>query len=410
MFRTRPLVVAAAATAASLILAACGSSGSKTTASSATTKQTAAANSTPLKIGVELPLSGPLGTSSANYAPLVSKLTSEPGNAVIDGHPVQVIMVDDGGTATGAASAARQLIDQDKVDIFLGPLYTNLAEAVLPLTHASKMLDIAFTGCPSCGDGTKYPYVFSIEFNRPVQGPATVNRLKALGLNKMGMIQSNDVTGKNYADAIQTAASQGGVTVSPIVTFPPASLDITAQATQLKNSGVTAVYVASAVPADVINIVKAMKEISYQPYLLGNAALGASTVAQSINDPAWAKKFQSAGFGIGTLRPNLSAKAKQFQSQMHQTLGQNPIKIDLNGAAVIQDAFDMVKAAVQATHATDGPTLAQWLQTNGHDGIRAKYQFTATEHNGLGPQTVGWSVPGTNVDGYSDAAAAVSGS
>src|SRR3981081_3670793 len=122
MFRTGPLVGGAAATAASLILAACGSSGSKTTASSATTKQPTGASSTPLKIGVELPLSGPLGTSSANYAPLVSKLTSEPGNAVIDGHPVEVILGDDGGTATGAASAARQLIDQNKVDIFLGPL------------------------------------------------------------------------------------------------------------------------------------------------------------------------------------------------------------------------------------------------------------------------------------------------
>ncbi len=46
------------------------------------------ANSSPLKIGVMLPLSGPLAGSSADYAPMVPLLTKEPGNSTIDGRPV----------------------------------------------------------------------------------------------------------------------------------------------------------------------------------------------------------------------------------------------------------------------------------------------------------------------------------
>ena len=68
---------------------------------------------------------------------------------------------------------------------------------------------------------------------------------------------------------------------------------------------------------------------------------------------------------------------------------------------VIQDGFDIVKAAIEGSHSTDGPTMAQWLVTNGYNGIRANYTFTSTRHNGLTPETVGWEQPGTFDDGYS---------
>jgi branched-chain amino acid transport system substrate-binding protein len=347
-----------------------------------------------------LPLSGPLAGSSADYAPMVPLLTKEAGNTTIDGRPVQIILKDDTGTAAGAASTARELIDQEKVNIILGPLYTAMAQAVLPLTNAAKMFEIAFTGCPDCGDGTKNPTAFSIEYDRPTQGPATITRLKALGKSKMAMIQSDDVTGQDYANAISAAASSGGVSITTTVKFTLAATDLSAQATQLKTSGADAVYVASAVPADILNIVKAMNEISYHPILLGNSALGQAAVATAAG-ATWAKTFEAAGYGTTDLLPNLSQKAIDFRNQFKQLTGQTTVKNNLNQTMVIQDAFDMVKAAVQGTHSTDGPTLSQWLVTNGFNGIRADYTFTSTRHNGLTPATVGWEQPGTFDDGYS---------
>ncbi len=66
--------------------------------------------------------------------------------------------------------------------------------------------------------------------------------------------------------------------------------------------------------------------------------------------------------------------------------------------------MDIVKAAVQGTNSTDGRTMSKWLVAIGFDGIRAKYTFTDTRHNGLTPETVGWAQPGTFNDGYSAAA------
>jgi branched-chain amino acid transport system substrate-binding protein len=397
--------------AAMLLVAACSSSkkASTTATTAATTGTTAGGttassaaptNTSPIKIGVMLPLSGPLAGSSADYAPMVPLLTKEAGNTTIDGRPVQVILKDDTGTASGAASTARELIDQEKVNVILGPLYTAMAVAVLPLTNAAKIFEVAFTGCPDCGDGTKNPTAFSIEYDRPTQGPATITRLKALGQTKMAMIQSDDATGTDYANAISTAASSGGATITTTVKFTTGATDLSAQATQLKSSGAKVVYVASAVPADVINIVKAMKEISFQPILLGNSALGQASVAAAAGD-TWAKTFEAAGYGTGDLLPNLNQKAIDFRNTFKQLTGQTTVKNNLNQTMVVQDAFDIVKAAIEGSHSTDGPTMAQWLVTNGFNGIRANYTFTATRHNGLTPETVGWEEPGTFVDGYS---------
>ncbi len=406
----RSKVVFAGVLAMALVAACSSSSKSSSSATTATTSgggstaSTAApANSSPIKIGVMLPLSGPLASTSADYAPMVPLLTKEPGNSTIDGRPVQIILKDDGGTAASAASTARELIDQEKVDIILGPLYTALAQSVLPLTNSAKMFEVAFTGCPDCGDGTKYPNAFSIEYDRPTQGPATITRLKALGKNKMAMIQSDDVTGQDYATAVSSAATAGGATITTTVKFTPNATDLSAQATQLKSTGSDVVYVASAVPADIINIVKAMNEVSYHPALLGNSALGQAAVATAAG-ATWAKTFQAAGYGITDLLPDLSQKSIDFRNTFKQLTGQTTVKNNLNQTMVIQDAFDIVKAAVQGTHSTDGPTMSKWLVANGFDGIRAKYTFTDTRHNGLTPETVGWAQPGTFNDGYSAAA------
>src|SRR4051812_50416 len=162
----------AAIAALGLVATGCGSSGNSSSGSSA-----------PLKVGVLLPLSGPLAAAAKDYGSIVNaiKAGKDPEFTHIDGRPVEVTLVDDTGTATGAASAARQLIDQTGVDVILGPLYTGMAQSVLPIVSGKKLLDVTFTGCPDCGDGAKNPTVFSIEYDRPIQGPATMTRLKGLG-------------------------------------------------------------------------------------------------------------------------------------------------------------------------------------------------------------------------------------
>ena len=106
----------AALVAAGLVtgtLAACSSPGDNNSSSSSSSKA-----SGPFKIGVLLPESGPLATTSTVYQAVAKNLgTSKiPGTETIDGRQVKVTVVDDLGTGPGTSSAVRQLLDSDNVD------------------------------------------------------------------------------------------------------------------------------------------------------------------------------------------------------------------------------------------------------------------------------------------------------
>ena len=80
-----------------------------------------------------------------------------PGTDTIDGKKVEIIIRDNLGTGPGAAAATRQLIDSDKVNAIIGPLYTTEALSALPLIEKAGILSFSLTGCPDCGDGTQVP-------------------------------------------------------------------------------------------------------------------------------------------------------------------------------------------------------------------------------------------------------------
>jgi hypothetical protein len=89
---------------------------------------------------------------------------------------------------------------------------------------------------------------------------------------------------------------------------------------------------------------------------------------------------------------------------MVSLIGPSANQTALNNLVVIQDSFDMFKAAVEGTHSLDGPTLAQWLQTNGFHGLRAFFKYSATDHYGMTATDVGWAIPGPLNGGFLNAA------
>jgi ABC-type branched-subunit amino acid transport system substrate-binding protein len=377
------------------------------TGSGSTSASTAAANATPIKVGFLLPFSGPNALNGAGNKPFIDTITKEPGHATIDGHPVQVITADDQGTAAGGASATHQLVDQDHVSVVIGSNLSAVVAAEVPVTTAAKTLEITLTGCtPICGDGTTYPYAFSTEFNRPVQGPATMQRVKGLGKTSIAVLESLDPSGQQYLQALQAAGPAAGVTITKIVTFQPSSLDLSNQVAQLKAANAGLIYMDSVSGPDIANAVKAMDEDSYHPAILGNSALSGVVVYNAVPaaSKAWVNTWQASGFGLNMVAGHLSPAVMAWHDRMVSLIGPAVNQMALNNAVVSEDAFDMFKAAVEATHATDGPTLAQWIQTNGFQGLRADFQFTATNHYGLSAATVGWAIPGPLQGGFLQAA------
>jgi ABC-type branched-subunit amino acid transport system substrate-binding protein len=392
--KTRRLMTALSAVGL-LALAACSGPSDGTSASAGDGGGTS--NTDPIVIGVLLPTSGPLAGTSTVYTSIVKALATSalPGTSTIDGRQVKVVLRDDQGTAAGTASALRQLLDSDKAEAIIGPLYTGEATAALPLIKQANILSIAMTGCPDCGDGTKFPTTFSIESDRPSQMSSTLDRMAKVGAKKVAMLQSDDPTGQAYGDAFAAAAKEKGVDLVKTVHFAPGALDLGTQAAQLKSSGADAVYLATAVPTDVANAAKALREAQYEPYMFGNAAAAVSVVADAAG-PEWSPKWAASGYGKNTTRPNPAPQAAAYGKKVAEISGEAALAAPINLSAGILDGFNLIKRAVEGTHSTDGTKLAAWLVKNGYpDGIKANYTFTDSRHNGMRAEVQALVQPGT---------------
>jgi len=107
--------------------------------------------------------------------------------------------------------------------------------------------------------------------------------------------------------------------------------------------------------------------------------------------------WQSSGYGLGEVNP-VSSTVDKWRTNLKTALGTDKYNqlaaLGFNPVAAAQDWFTIFKAAVEANHTTDGPTLAKWIETNGYKGgLRADYTFTPQRHNGFTADNVGWAQP-----------------
>lgn len=368
--------------------------------SAADEPQSAASSDGPIKIGVALPLSGPLAAPAAVYKTVYNAIGKGlPGTDTIDGRKVEVVMRDTLGTAAGSSAAVRQLLDQDSVDLILGPLYTSEAEAAMPLVAQAKKMQVVLSGCGTCGDASKYPNVFAVEADRPTQMPSTVEWIKQSGTKKVAVLAATDAGGKGYSDAFTEEAKKDGLDVVKTVTFAPSSLDLGAQVAQLKDSGADGVYIASAVPLDVTTALKAMKQAGYQPAIFGNAALAVTDVTNAINDPAWFTKWAASGAGLNSTAPDVPKASVEARDSINKVMGVDSMALNFAQYGSALDAFSMVKAAIEGSKSTNADTMTDWLVKNGYNGTKTKYTFTDTQHNGMTADSQLLVQPGTFENG-----------
>ncbi|HET9769867.1 MAG TPA: ABC transporter substrate-binding protein, partial [Acidimicrobiia bacterium] len=100
--------------------------------------------------GVE---AGPLGTISGPAPPAIRAWVADVNSrGGLAGHPVRVIMVDDGGDPARAQSAVRQMVEKDKVVAFLYPYAIGTLVPVLPYLEEKGIPVLGQMGAETLAD------------------------------------------------------------------------------------------------------------------------------------------------------------------------------------------------------------------------------------------------------------------
>ena len=107
----------------------------------------AQAPGTPIKVGAMIPLTGggaTVGESGQIGVELAIRNINAAGG--IAGRKVQLVVADYQTDATVGVSEAKRLIHQEKIELLIGPTYSQVTLAVLPLLNEAKIPSVNVSG------------------------------------------------------------------------------------------------------------------------------------------------------------------------------------------------------------------------------------------------------------------------
>lgn len=375
---TMAVLAAALATALAVTLAAC----------TAAPEQPAApdgpASGEPIKIGAIVSLTGTyagLGEPEKNTLEMEVARINEAGG--VNGRPIELVIEDDATDEAKAVAAATKLIDQDQVVAIIGATGTGQTMAVRETVNRAGIPQVSMAG------GTVItkefdPLVFQTPWSNTIVVPFTLEKLKAAGIKKIGVITDAGGFGKDGKAVLEAEAPNAGIEIVANETFNPGDADMTAQLTKIKNSGAEALVMWTAGKEAAIVIKNAKDPVGLTIPVYGSHGNARRELIEGAGDAGEGFQFaagkvlvpESYGEGSDGLKV-----ASDFIDRYEAQFGKAP-------DTFAGHAYDALNLIVEAAKRIDGDIEPAALRdeiekTSGFVGIGGTFTFSATDHNGL---------------------------
>ncbi len=169
----------------------------------------------PVKVALLLPLSGRLATLGRGMADAAQMALHD-----LADRRFELLPIDDKGTSSGAADAARQAIAAG-AQLILGPLLAPSVRAVAPVAEGAGVPVVAFSSDRKVAE----PGVYVIGFTPEAEVQRVVEYAGAGGLGRFAALAPDNAYGTAVADALRQTARDIGVSVVRIELYDPKTQD-----------------------------------------------------------------------------------------------------------------------------------------------------------------------------------------
>jgi branched-chain amino acid transport system substrate-binding protein len=335
-----------------------------------------AGDDSPIRVGVLFSTSGAFQAPSEAMMQGVDHWMEEDGT--IGGRPVELVEADDGGTPADAVPAAQRLLQEEQVDIVIGPYLSGPSSAVLPVLNQAQMLNVNMSAFAAAGDAEQFPYTFHVEFTKDVEGRVMLETACELDAASVATIVVNNPLGTEVDASISDNVGDApcDIDYAGSEQFAAGSTDATAQASAAQDADV--VVVAAASTADLATIINSLNEVGFEGYVMSNAQVSNPEMAGLV-DEAIHDRVIAFGLTTGTERP-LSPEAEEWLTGIREFLGGDPVS---RAAYVGWDSMVLLDAAAEGAGSSRADAMKEWLESNEVCGIHACMTFDEDSHDGL---------------------------
>jgi len=344
----------------SLLIAACGGSGGGTSPSGA--------SSSPIKIGVPVPVSGDYASAGQDIfrgAQLAANQINAQGG--VSGRKIQLIQADDACSAQVGAQAAQKLISQGIVAAAGG----YCSSASLPELSAFHRV-----GIPYVMDASTNPQLTEQGFAEAFrtigrddqQGPFAAKFISGfLKAKTAAVINDNTTYSKGLAQNTISALKGDGVNVVYNNAITPGQSDYTPVLTRVKSLNADVIYYTGYF-AEAALLVKQGKQLGMTSQFMGGDAT---------NDPTLLKTAGAAADGMiittAPLAQFLGSRGQSYVAQYQQKFGTLPGPYSVYE----YDAIEILAQAMKKANSTKSADVVKALPGVTYQGITGTISFNS---------------------------------
>ena len=230
-------------------LAGCSNSPGKQAAAPAGGESAAAgsaaqstATGDPIKVGVSNMVTGPMAAGGIRMKQAITMAFEEinANGGVLGGRPLEMVLVDDTGTPTGAVNAVNKILGEN-VSVSIGPHTSPMASATQELYRKAGVPFISAATSPKLLEAEN-PYFFRISVSDGAVGPAMVEFAKdKFGAKKIGALYDTDDYGVAADGATKQYCADNGIEYYS-EGFTSGDKDLTSQLSRIKGWGPDVVF------------------------------------------------------------------------------------------------------------------------------------------------------------------------
>lgn len=222
-----------------------------------------------LRMGLLLPVSGPLafvgGTMKKAFDLLIEQINAKGG---MNGIPVKVFFYDTESSTTLVAQQFRRMAESDKVDIVVGPTVTGESLVARPIANELKVPMIPFAGTEAVINPVT-PYMFAFVPSDRHVARKMLEVIKAQGHDAVAFLHSADGFGQTGLKVMNELTKEMGVKLSVVEEFGPRDSDMTPQIMRIRASDADAMFVWGVNPGPTI-IMKNAKAVGYNKPIINS--------------------------------------------------------------------------------------------------------------------------------------------
>ena len=319
----------------------------------------------PIKIGMSMPQTGPLG-GGGKAALLALKMWVEDVNKKggLLGRKVDFIVYDDQSNPANTPGIYTKLLDVDKVDLLIAPYGTVPTAPIMPLV---KQRDLLLMG--NFSFQVNHTVKSDKWFNNAPWGDATswtkgfLEVGQRAGAKTIAFIAADQEFAQNLANGAKAVAKHTGLKTVYEQNYPPTTVDFSSMIRAIRAAKPDMVFICS-YPNDSVAIVRAINEIGVGPSvkLIGGGMVGLqfTPVMESLG-PALNGIVNYTSYAPGMKYPGIDEFLKRYQQRAVEE------KVDPLGFYLPPFNYaigQIIEQAVTATKSLDSKVLAKYLHSH----------------------------------------------